>query len=58
MVLLSKLTKMELIFCEFADFEAKISCCECDQPFYIGTKPYLGPKVHYLALPTSHLHQL
>ena len=48
---------MAFNFREITDFEAKISTHKYDQPFYIGTKPYLGPKVHYLVLPISHLHQ-
>ena len=56
-ILLWKLIKMAFNFREITDFEAKISTREYDQPFYIGTKPYLGPKVHYLVLPISHLHQ-
>ena len=56
-ILLWKLIKMAFNFREITDFEAKISTRKYDQPFYIGTKPYLGPKVHYLVLPISHLHQ-
>ena len=52
-----KLIEIGFNFREIADFEAKISTRKYDQPFYIGTKPYLGPKVHYLVLPISHLHQ-